>query len=207
MPDPSYIQVNEGGDRNVAFVQRSKASSTVEETEVAITLPYIPTYRLTTPSPVPLSTPSSHLLQLLGSTLNRDLLRSIEITQVGNAASAKQIELEVRRIDTAGTGGTAVTANPADTVDPATTAAGMTLPTSKGTEDELLSKKAGPVLTAPAAGHERVVRFIFPETGGPTTKPPTIAAGGSSGIVVKNLQSDATATVLISAEFEEVFWA
>src|SRR3990167_5596187 len=104
--DNSYVMVNDGTGSKVSFVQRSKASNTVNETEVALSLPYVPTYTIVTPSPVSLATASSHPLQILGSTINRDLLRYIEVTQVGNAASAKQIEFELRRLDTAGTGGT-----------------------------------------------------------------------------------------------------
>lgn len=205
MGQPSFIGVNEGDDRNLATVQRSVASTTVEQTEVAPTLPYVPTYTVVTSSPVRISTASSHVVQLLGSTLNRDLLRWIEVTQVGNANAAARVEFEVRRVDTAGTGGTTLTPNPVDPVDPATTARGMTLPSSKGTEGNLLAKRTGTILTTPTAGHDRVVRFEFDQD--VTTKPPTIAAGATTGIVIKNLQTDTTATVLVEMGFQEVFWS
>jgi hypothetical protein len=205
--DNSYVMVNDGTGSKVSFVQRSKSSNTVNETEVSLSLPYIPGYRLTTPSPVSLATASSHLMQFLGSAINRDLLRFIEVTQVGNAAASKQVEFELLRLTTAGTGGTSITPNPSDLVDPATSARGMTLPSAKGTESSLMGKKAGPILTTAAtAGHERVVRFTFPETGDNSTKPVTTASGATTGWVLKNVQSDATCTVLISAEFQEVFW-
>lgn len=200
----TYVSVDEGADRQLSGITRSIASNDVTQMEAAVTLPYIPTYTVVA-GPIPLATASSHILQLLGSTINRDLLRYIEVTQVGNAASAKQIEFELRRLDTAGTGGTSVTPNPVDPVDGATTARGMTLPSSKGTEDELLAKRAGTVLTAPTAGHERVVRFGFNDD--PTTKPLTIAAGATTGLALKNIQTDTTATVLVEACFQEVFWS
>lgn len=203
----AYIQVDQGTGPKVSFVERSKASNTVDETEVAVSLPYVPTYRVGTSVPVSLATPSSHVFQLLGSTINRDLLRSIEITQIGNATASTAIAFQVLRVTTAGTGGTSLTPQPVDPVDPDTTATAMTLPTSKGAEGANLGTKTGVVLTTAAtAGHERVVRFTFPETGDPSTKPPTIVAGGATGLVVKNIHSDATATVHIVAEFQEAFW-
>ena len=202
----SYVMVNEGEDRKVAFVQRSIGSNTVEQSEVAVTLPYIATHRFTA-GPVRLATASSHIFQFMGSGLNRTLLRFIEVTQVGNATASQQLEVEIRRLDTRGTGGTAVTPVPNDPIDSASTATGMVLPSSKGTEDELLAKKSGPILTTAAtAGHERVVKFTFPESGDPTTKPLIFAAGSTTGFALKNIQSDVTATVLITGEYQEVFW-
>lgn len=201
----TYIGVNEGTARKISGVTRSIGSNDVTQMDAAVTLPYVPTYTVVTSSPVPLATASSHVFQLMGSTINRNLLRWIEVTQVGVAASAKQVEFEVRRLDTAGTGGTTLTPNPVDQVDPVTTTRGMTLPSSKGTEDELLGKRAGPVLTAPTAGHARVVRFEWVDD--VTTKPVTVSAGGTSGIALKNLQTDTTATVLVEVGFQEVFWS
>ena len=205
MASASFVGINEGDDRNLATVQRSIASTTVEQTEVAVTLPHVPSYTMVTSAPVALATASSHLFQFMGSGLNRDLLRRVEITQVGNAAASRIVEFELRRLDTSGSGGTAVTPNTVDPVDSASTARGMILPSSKGTEDELLYKKSGVILqTAATVGHREVATFEFPEG---TTKPVTTAAGSTTGWVLKNMQSDSTATLLISVTYEEVFWS
>ena len=205
MPDASYVQVNEGSDRKVAFVQRSISSNTVEQTEVALTLPYIPTYVVTTETPVSLATANSHVLQIMGSTLNRDLLRSVEVTQVGAALNDTRIQFELVRLDDAGTGGTALTPNPTDPVDAATTAAGMTLPSSKGTENESMGFWAGSVVTDPEnlPGFDLVLDLEFEGHG----KPPTLAGGGSTGFALKNVTSEPSATVHVRATFEEVFWS
>ena len=206
MPDDSYIQVNEGADRSVSFVQRSKASNTVEETVVVSSLPYIPTYVVSTTTAVALATANSHVLQVLGSTLNRTLLRSLEVTQLANAVASTRVAFQLLRVTDAGTGGTAITANQNDPVDPETTAAGMTLPSSKGTEDELLGTWTGTVLAAAAAaGHDYVLKVVFPEDG--HSKPPTIAAGATTGLVLKNITAEPSATLHVRATFEEVFWA
>ena len=211
MPDSSYIQVNEGSDRKVAFIQRAISSNTVEQTEVAVTLPYIPTYVVTTETAVSLATAGSHVLQLLGSTVNRDLLRSVEVTQLGAALNDTPMAWELVRLDTAGTGGTALTPNPLDPVDPATTAAGMTLPTSKGDEDESMGFWTGAVSTDPGwfpgEGACYVLKLVFPEGGNMTSKPPTMAAGGTTGFALKNVTAEPSATVHVRATFEEVFWS
>lgn len=204
MPSPSYVTVDEGTDRKMATVQRTKSAETVEETEVAVTLPYVPTYVVTTETAVALSAANSHLLQLLGSSTNRVLLRRLEVTQKAAATANTRIEFELVRLDTAGTGGTALTPKPTDPVDDATTAVGMTLPSSKGTEDESMGFRTGTVLTAPAAGHDHVLLLIYDAI---TSKPPTIAAGGTTGLALKNVNTDATATVQIVATFEEADWS
>ena len=207
MPE-SFVGINEGDDRYLSYWQRSKASTTVNEPQVAISLPYIATHRMVM-GPVRMATASSHLFQFMGSGLNRTLLRYVEVTQVGNAASGQRLELEIRALSTRGTGGTAITPTVNDSsIDTASTATGMTLPSSKGNEGNLIAKKSGPILTTAAtAGHERVARFTFPENGVPTSKPPTFAAGSTTGWALKNIQSDTTATLLIEVEYEEVFWS
>jgi hypothetical protein len=189
----------------MATVQRTIDSETVEQTEVAVTLPYVPTYVVTTETAVALSAANSHVFQLLGSSSNRVLLRRLEVTQKAVATADTRIEFELVRLDTAGTGGTTLTTNPTDPVDDASTAVGMTLPSSKGTEDESLGFRTGTVLIAPAtAGHEYTLLLVWDD---PTSKPPTIATGGTTGIALKNINTDASATVHVVATFQEVEWS
>lgn len=204
MAAASYVTVNEGVDRKMATVSRTIDSETVEQSEVAVTLPYIPTYVVTTETAVALSTANSHVFQLMGSSTNRVLLRRLEVYQKAAASAAAFAEFELVRLDTAGTGGTALTPEPADPVDAATDAEGMTLPSSKGTEDESFGFRTGVILAAPAAGARPVLLLEWDDT---SAKPPTIAAGGTTGIALKNISSDSTATVHVVATFQEVDWS
>jgi len=205
MPAAAYVSIDEGSDRKMATVQRTIDSETVEQSEVAVTLPYIATYVVTTQTAVALSAANSHVFQLLGSESHRVLLRRLEVFQKADAAADTRIEFELVRVDTAGTSGTALTPVPTDEVDDATTAEGMTLPSSKGDEGDSLGFRTGTVLAEPAtAGHDHVLLLDYYSI---SSKPPTIAAGGTTGIVLKSITTDADATVHVVATFEEVDWA
>lgn len=201
----SSISFDEGSARAWAFWQRAVASNTVEEQKTVVSEPFIPTYTISVTTAISTGTANSHLLQIMGSTLNRVYLRRLIVTQMAGAGAATQAQFQILRVTTAGTGGTSYTPATLDPTDGATTARGMTLPTGKGTESTILWTGSGTLLaTVPVAGSGPVLNLDWTRERG---KSPVIAAGGSTGVVLKNITGVATATVLIHAEFVEAFWS
>lgn len=207
MPGDSYLGWTDGVGRNLASNQRSVQSNTVEELKVVISEPYLPSYTIATTVAISTATANSHLIQLLGSTLNRVYLRRIYVTQLAGAGSTTQGVFQLVRISTAGTSGTTTyTPTALDPADGATAVVGLTLPTAKGTEGNILYTGTGALFSTPSqAGDEAVLDWDWRETN--RTKCPIVASGTSQGIVLKNVTAIASATVHITVEWEEAFWS
>lgn len=145
------------------------------------------------------ATANSHMLQVMaGGTLNVRI-RRVTITQGAAPAAVTGLEIDIFRLTTAGTGGTAITARPYDSGDVAAGATGMTLPTVKGTEGTLL-RQAGTYFGTTAILPSRP---LWEWTQLPNTKPIIIPAGTSNGIAIKNTGALATATCYIEVEIVE----
>lgn len=158
----------------------------------------LPTYTVTAAG-VATTTAASHLMQLMaGSSLNVRI-RRIRVTQNAAAGSVSVYPLQLVRVTTAGTGGTAITARPYDTAASAAGAAGMTLPSAKGTEGNILWDESIWLATGAIPG----VLNKFEWVQLPNSQPLIIAAGTSNGIVIKNTSGIATSTLDIAVEFTE----
>lgn len=205
MPTDSTIGVNEGVNKFLRALQRSIGGTNVQLQGIHLEEPALATYAIQTGA-ISAATANDHLLQIMaGSTLNV-YLRRLQVFQVGLATAAAVGRWELKRLTSAGTGGTAITANPMDATDAAAGAAGMSLSTVKGAEGVNL-----------AAGSWQLTQTVATQAPGrdPTMlldldfdklfrgKPPRITAGTANGLVLKHLTAIAAATVVVAAVVTE----
>lgn len=201
----SLIAVTEGAGKNTSTWQRTKNSQTVEDQQVVISEPYLAAYTISVTTAISTGTANSHLLQIMAGASNRVLLRRLTVTQIVNAGAATRCVFQLLRLTTAGSGGTAYTPRALDPVDGAAGATAMTLPSSKGTEGNILGTWAQLIDGAtPAVTELPILDIVWADD---RTKSPAIAAGTSNGLALKNITAVATATVHITASIVEVAWS
>jgi hypothetical protein len=202
MPD-STIAIDEGVGAKLDHYQRTITSNTVNQARVVLAEAYAASYSVSVTTAVATATANSHLLQIVAGALNRVILRRLVVYQMVAAGAATAVNLTLVRLTTAGTGGTSFTARALDPIDTATAAAAMTLPSSKGTEGNILW--TGAMNVAASAGVQQPLLDLNWDD--PRTRPPVIAAGTSNGLALKNITALATATVHIYAEFVELYYS
>jgi hypothetical protein len=195
----SFVNVTEGSGKKLWTADKTVGANLVQAQK---TLPAefdYASYTVTTAGGVALATANSHLLQIMaGSSLNVRI-RSIRLSGFAVPAAVTAMEIDIFRLSTAGTGGTAITPRPYDTADAAAGATAMTLPTAKGTEGVLVYAQG--VIWGTAALLSQKPEFVWTQQ--PNTKPLLIAAGTSNGIAIKNITGVATATAIVTVEFVE----
>ena len=202
----SVVQIDEGTGKYLHYVQRSIASNTTYTQAVALSEPYLPTGLIAVTTAVSLATANSHPIQIMAGPLNRVILRRLKVTLLaGSTTASQQAVFQLLKLTTAGTGGTSYTPRNADPADPAIAATAMTLPSSKGTEGNILWTETGPVAIASNVAQPPVLDLDW--TKDLRSRPPTSAAGTGNGFALKNITAVTTGTVHISAEFDEVFWS
>lgn len=185
----SIVQVTEGTGKKLHTWNRTIGANSVEDEYVLFGENALTTYMASIFASG--ATAASHFQLMAGASL-KVRVRSIEVFQIGLATTAAVTYIELYRLSTAGTGGTAVTPRPLDTTDAASGATAMALPTVKGTESLQIALKsfiaiqtvgASTVMTGPS------VVFNFDQ---PRTKPLIIAAGAANGIALKFLGNAGT---------------
>jgi hypothetical protein len=195
------IQVTSGAGPKLATspTYTDNASNVVQDQKVILGENIEGSYTLSA-SAVAIATGNSHLFQVMaGGSLNVRI-RRIRITQFAAAASVAAGDVQLWRLNSAGTGGTVVTARPLDTTDTAG-ATGMTLPSAKGSE---LAQ-----LWAQSQWHGTgaiPIRDTWEWTQHPGMKPILIPAGVANGIAIKQITGIATVTVDISIDFTETIY-
>lgn len=204
-PSTSYVPItdNAAASRKIRHVQRTDGSDTVEEAAVALSEPFLPTYLIQMNTAISAATANSHLIQIMAGSSLRVGIKRIRVTQSANGTTQQNI-WEIRRVTTAGTGGTSITPAALDPADTGAGATAMTLPTAKGTESTLLiTQNVLTHATAATVGLNPVLDIDFT---GPNQKIPWIAAGTSNGIVLKNQTASASTTLLIAVWIVEASW-
>jgi|ERR1035437_456315 hypothetical protein len=199
----SVVQINEGSGKYLGYVSRSIASNTVYQQQTIIAEAYLPTYTATATTAMTMGA-NDHLFELQGSTLNRLVIRSIEVHQLANA-TAVVAAVQLIRTTTAGSGGTnyAPTAtDPTSAVTSATFHGGLS--SSKGTESTVLAEWTMPML---AAAGTAPVPALFKQWIDPRVQPPTIAAGNANGLALKLITAVTSGTVHITVTFSELYWS
>lgn len=197
----SYVGQVAGSDYNLHVVSRTESATTVLQPLVVVGEPEIASYRIATASAIAVATANSHLLQIMAGASLRVGIRRISVYQQAVAASTTNDEIAIYRLTTAGTGGTSITPAALDPADAAAGCTAMTLPSSKGTEGTLIEYRPFVNSTAPyTVGLNPTAVFDFTTW---STKALWIAAGTSNGIALKNITSDASATVRIVVELVE----
>ena len=180
-----------GSDYKQWFVSRTDGSDTVLAPFGVEAEPEIATYVVQFAG-IALVTANSHICQVMAGSSLRVGIRRIVLWQVANATSTALAQYRLFRLTSAGTGGSSITPAALDPAESASGATAMTLPTAKGTEGTQV-------------GHGRHLIHTTATTVGLTplvwdftrlrTKALWIASGTSNGIALKNISSDASATV------------
>lgn len=195
----TFFQVTQGAGTKLHTFTRVNGVDTVHEGVYLDGIQPYPTYAVAIAG-VSTATASSHSVQLMaGANLHLYVVR-IKIAQHALASASTVQQFSIRRLTTAGTGGTVITLSAYDTTDPAAGASSMSLPTALGTEGNTLRQMTvGLTQTAPITNANSDEWIIAP-----LEKPIRIPAGVTNGLVVKNISAIATATVDINIEFFEL---
>lgn len=186
--------------RNFHTNQRSNGSVTVEQYVQQTAEPYLSSYRTCTATAISTATANSHLVQIMAGASLRVGIRRIIVSQLANGTT-QQNQWEVRRLTTAGTGGTSLNVFSLDPADGAAGATAMTLPTVKGTEAGLVAVQS--ILTHATAANIDLNPLVVFDWTTDRTKALWIAAGTSNGVCLKNVTASVSTTVLITVEFIE----
>jgi hypothetical protein len=155
--------------------------------------------------PILTAAPASndHLLSLQAGASLPVKIRWIRVRQVGNAAAAGVISLELRRLSAvAHLGGTAITPAPLDSTDAASGATARSIPTTKGTEGVLIGHQPIVVRQAIATTATQIDGIVEWDFDRLRSKPLTIAAGTTNGIALK-ATAGTTATFSVELCFVE----
>jgi hypothetical protein len=152
---------------------------------------------------VSVATANDHVLQIMAGSTNYVRIRQIKIEQSANATGAGAKSLQILRLTTAGTGGTAITPSKLDLGDAAAGATSQTLPTVKGTESTLVMSTIMVFRQAISATAGGQLDDDFTWVQKPNQKPLIIPAGTSNGIAIKIINATAGASVTVNVEFVE----
>jgi hypothetical protein len=154
---------------------------------------------------ISIGTANDHVIQLMAGSTNYVRIRHIKYEQSGNATTAQIASVQVLRLTSAGSGGSAVTPRRFDLGDAAANATGQTLPSSKGTESDVLFQWAHVYRQAVAATSAQI-DDVWEWTQHRSQKPIIIANSAAAGIAIKTLSAVAGATVNVTIEFVETDW-
>lgn len=203
MPE-SFINQTEGSGKKARTFQRVIGANTVEEQYVIIGQPAIAAYTCSGAAAL-LTTAASHIMQLMAGASLHVYIHRIQAYQLVLETAATIVQWDLFRLSSAGTGGTALTPAQLDTADAASGAAGMTLPTAKGTETtKLYSGTSQCIQTVPTGGvglAPLILDWDFDKL--LRGKLPRIAAGTSNGIALKQVTGAAAASAVVVITFSE----
>lgn len=199
----SFVNVTEGAGKKLHTDQKTIGANTVEDEYVLHAEPFLSTYVISTSTAASTATAASHLLQIMaGASLNL-YVRAIRVYQFGLATTAAIVTLQLFRLTTAGTGGTAFTPAPISN-EAASGASSMTLPTAKGTEGTLVGIRASQFIqTVPTGGNGTaplLAEWDFEKLRGKALR---IPAGAANGLAIKNPTAVAGASVVIEVVLAE----
>jgi hypothetical protein len=189
----SIVQVTEGSGKKLHTNSYTVGANTVEDEYVVPGEVPLATYTVYATA-ISGATAAAHVMQLMAGASLKVRIRRITVQQLAVVAAGNRIEIV--RLTTAGTGGGAVTARPYDTTDAAAGAAGMTLPTVKGTEGVFLGSIMPNMMTAVGTTNR------WEWTQRPNAKPIIIPTGTTNGIALK-VSGLAASTYDVEIEFVE----
>lgn len=149
------------------------------------------------------ATANDHIIEVMAGSSLPVKVRRIRVEQGVSATTATTLSVQVLRLTSAGTGGTAVTTRQFDTADSASGATAMTLPSSKGAEGVVLAMSSIVMRQAVGATTAQVDDF-YEWTQLPNQKPIIIPAGTTNGIAIKNLAAIAGSSLIVTVEFTEM---
>jgi hypothetical protein len=199
---PSIVQINEGTGKKLAAATYTENAQVVYDQKFIPGEFYLASYSVVAEA-VSIATANDHVLQIMAGASLNVRIREIKIEQAANATGAGAKSLQVLRLTTAGTGGTAITPSKFDTSDAASGATAMTLPTVKGTESTLLKSTIMVFRQAISATSGGQLDDDFTWVQKPNEKPLIIPAGVANGIAIKIVNATAGSTVTVNVELVE----
>lgn len=204
MPESLIALTPGSGAKNARTFNRSIGGNSVEEAAMFLAEQNMPTYEVA-PAAASAATAASHLLQIMAGASLNVYVRWIGLYQLVVATAAAIDEYDIVRVTTAGTGGAAVTPAPLDSGDAAAGAAGMTLPTVKGTEGTIVSRisvQFTQTIATQSGGMKAqlIGEWDFEKLRGKALR---IPSGATNGIVVKVITARAGATIIPVARIAE----
>lgn len=163
-----------------------------------------PTY-VVRASGISVATTAAHILQVMGDGTNYSRILRYRITPTDDIpAAASVLSIQLVRLTTAGTGGSAVTPRGYDPADSAYGGGAQTLPSSKGTEGNALLQHR---IQLPASLPFLSVASTWTWEASPFGKPIIFGTGTTSGIVWKVETGVASCTVDVVVEFSVTSYA
>lgn len=197
----SLVAVTQGSGKNLHTFNRTIGANSVEDEVMIEGEHYLSTY-VCNGGTTSIATANDHQLQLLAGASLNVMLRRVMVYQAVAATTAAICLFDLFSVTTAGTGGTASTPFRLDNADAASGAAGMTLPTAKGTESRRFWRGAAMMMqTVPTAGGSLLLFDLnFDQL---RQKAIIIPAGTTNGVVFKNLTAIAGASVYVNFYFSE----
>jgi hypothetical protein len=201
----SSINITEGAGKRINTWDRTISATLVQD---QFTLPgEYPLASYVAPfTSVSTATANSHILQLMAGSANYVRIRRIHVEQAANATAASNLSLQIFRLTTAGTGGTAVTPEKMDSGDAAAGATAQTLPTVKGTEAANATFTSVILMRQVVAATGAQIDDLWEWQQLPNGKPLIIPAGTANGIALKNVAAIAGGTLTGWIEFVETAW-
>ena len=198
MATESFVNVTEGSGKKLHTNQRTIGANAVADEYVLPGEFPLPGY-FAVANAVAATTANDHLLQVMAGASLKVRIRRISVSQ-NQLATARGIDsIELWRLTTAGTGGTAVTNRPFDTADAAAGATAMTLPTAKGTESILLARRR--LLLTQSVDVAQGGEWTWEQH--PGTPAIVIPAGATNGLAIKHTTANAGAGYNVVVEFVE----
>lgn len=169
----------------------------VQDQKIILGEPYVATYSI--PFTVSTSLGTDHLLQIMAGASLNVRIRAIYMAQGSAASAAGTQQIQVLRLTTAGTGGSAITPTAYDTSDAASGATAMSVPTSKGTEGAVLLRLIYPIVTTLPVQYAPQPQWFQEEN----HKPIIIPAGTANGIALKPVVAISGMNLTGYVEFSE----
>ena len=199
----NFVNVTEGSGKKLHTFNKTIGANDVHDEIVLLGENYLASYTVSTPTPSSTATANSHLLQVMAGASLKVRIRRIEVYQFAVATTASLMQLQLRRLTTAGTGGGALTPNPLDPSDSASGATAMALPTVKGTEGVVLAEGVVYLMQTVAASAQLSEPIQVWDFDRPRSKPLVIAAGTTNGICIKNTGGIAGSSVSVNVWLDE----
>jgi hypothetical protein len=197
----TFVNVTEGSGKKLHHDLKTIGANDVLDEYVLPGEYALASYFVSPLAAVSVATANDHALQIMAGSSLKVRIRRIRWEQNGNATTGAIGNVELFRLTSAGTGGTAVTPRPFDTSDAAAGCTAMTLPTAKGTEGVLLARIAFAYRQTVATSGAQT-NPVWEWTQLPGTKPLIIPAGTTNGIALK-VSGNTGATVIINVELVE----
>lgn len=201
----SFIPLTGGSGYKAHTFNRTIGANSVEDDVIINGEHYLASYHGGNTAAISFATAASHLFQIMAGASLKVYVRRIRVYQMVGATAAAFAQVQVLRLTTAGTGGTALTPNPRETTDSASGHTFMTLPTAKGTEGvEVDSGTFEAIQTVPVAGGGYRGTLIFEGIYDDLrSKSLVIPAGTTNGIALKLVTALAAATGFVVADTVE----